>query len=64
MHDVIVLGSGVAGLVAAITAHDHGASVGLYEKSELVGGTSAMSGGIIWMPNNHLQADAGIEDSR
>ncbi len=30
----------------------------------LIGGTSAISGGIIWMPNNHLQADAGIVDSR
>lgn len=64
MHDVIVLGTGVAGLVAAIAAHDEGASVGLYDRSELVGGTTAMSGGIIWMPNNHLQADAGIADSR
>ena len=64
MHDVIVLGTGVAGLVAAIAAHDAGASVGLYDKSDLVGGTTAMSGGIIWMPNNHLQAEAGVEDSR
>jgi len=64
MHDVIVIGTGVAGLVAAIAAHDEGAAVGLYEKSDLVGGTTAMSGGIIWMPNNHLQADAGIDDSR
>jgi len=62
--DVVVLGTGVAGLVAAITAHDAGARVGLYEKSTLIGGTTAMSGGIIWMPNNHLQADAAIDDSR
>jgi len=64
MHDVVVLGTGVAGLVAAVAAHDEGANVGLYDKSELIGGTTAMSGGIIWMPNNHLQADAGIADSR
>jgi 3-oxosteroid 1-dehydrogenase len=51
--DVIVLGTGAAGLVAAISAADQGASVGLYERSDLVGGTSAMSGGAIWMPNNH-----------
>jgi len=62
--DVVVLGSGAAGLVAAIAAVDHGASVGLFEKADTIGGTSAMSGGIIWMPNNHLQADAGIDDSR
>ena len=64
MHDVVVLGTGVAGLVAAIAAHDEGAHVALYDKSELLGGTTAMSGGIIWMPNNHLQANAGIHDSR
>jgi len=62
--DVVVLGSGAAGLTAAIAAADHGASVAIYEKSEVLGGTSAMSGGIIWMPNNHLQAEAGIDDSR
>ena len=64
MHDVIVLGTGVAGLVAAIAAHDEGAAVGLYDKSELIGGTTAMSGGVVWMPNNHLQAAAGVQDSR
>tara|TARA_R110002110_G_scaffold58663_4_gene166797 strand:- start:14866 stop:16551 length:1686 start_codon:yes stop_codon:yes gene_type:complete len=62
--DVAVLGSGAAGLVAAIAAADHGASVTVFEKSELIGGTSAISGGIIWIPNNHLQAEAGIADSR
>ncbi len=64
MPDVVVLGSGVAGLVAALAAHDQGADVALYEKSSLIGGTTAMSGGIIWMPNNHLQDDHGIADSR
>ena len=62
--DVAVLGSGAAGLVAAIAAADEGADVAVFEKSELIGGTSAISGGIIWMPNNHLQTDAGIADSR
>ena len=62
--DVVVMGSGAAGLVAAITAADSGASVALVEKSDLIGGTTAMSGGIIWMPVNHLQAEAGIADSR
>ena len=64
VHDVVVLGSGAAGMVAAIAAADEGADVGLYEKTDLIGGTSAMSGGIIWMPNNHLQEEAGVEDSR
>jgi 3-oxosteroid 1-dehydrogenase len=64
MHDVIVLGTGVAGLVAAIAAHDQGADVAIFDKSDLLGGTTAMSGGIIWMPNNHLQEAAGVTDSR
>ncbi len=63
-HDVVVLGSGAAGLVAAIMAADEGADVGVYEKADLLGGTSAMSGGIIWMPNNHLQQGTDIDDSR
>jgi succinate dehydrogenase/fumarate reductase flavoprotein subunit len=62
--DVVVLGSGAAGMTAAVAAADEGATVGLFEKSDLVGGTTSMSGGIIWMPNNHLQEQAGIEDSR
>ena len=62
--DVVVLGSGAAGLTAALAASDDGASVGLYEKSAFLGGTTAMSGGIIWMPNNHHQEELGIEDSR
>jgi len=62
--DVVVLGSGAAGLVAAIATVDAGASVALFEKSDLVGGTSAMSGGVIWMPNNHHQGGSGIDDSR
>jgi len=62
--DVVVLGSGAAGLVAAISASDAGASVGVFERSHLIGGTSAMSGGIVWMPNNHLQEEAGVADSR
>jgi succinate dehydrogenase/fumarate reductase flavoprotein subunit len=58
------LGTGAAGLVAALAASDEGASVGVYEKSALIGGTTSMSGGIIWMPNNHLQEAAGKRDSR
>src|SRR5215204_1627147 len=63
-HDVVVLGTGAAGLVAAIAAHDAGAAVGLYEKADVVGGTTALSGGIVWVPNNPQAAAAGISDSR
>ena len=62
--DVVVLGTGAAGMVAAAAAADEGARVGLFEKSDLVGGTTAMSGGIVWMPNNHHQEAAGVVDSR
>ena len=62
-HDVVVLGTGAAGLVAALAAHDVGASVGLYEKGDVVGGTTALSGGILWVPNNPQAAAAGISDS-
>ncbi|WP_332880657.1 FAD-dependent oxidoreductase [Streptomyces sp. NBC_00564] len=61
--DVIVLGSGAAGLTAAFTAAEGGASVGLFEKADQVGGTTAWSGGNVWIPNNPLMADVGVRDS-
>ena len=48
--DVVVLGTGAAGLTAALAASVEGASVALYEKSTTVGGTTAVSGGIVWIP--------------
>jgi len=52
--DVIVLGTGAAGLVAALAAVDAGAEVSLFEKSDAVGGTTAISGGTCWIPNHHV----------
>ncbi len=63
-HDVIVLGSGAAGLTAALAAAQTGVDVGLYEKSGVIGGSSAISGGVPWMPLNHHQDAAGVRDSR
>lgn len=51
--DIVVVGTGGSGLTAAIVAHDHGASVTLIEKSPKVGGATAFSGGVPWIPNNH-----------
>ena len=62
--DVIVLGTGAAGLTAAIVADAHGAGVGVLEKGVEVGGTSAWSGGLVWIPNNPHMAELEIPDSR
>jgi 3-oxosteroid 1-dehydrogenase len=62
--DVIVLGTGAAGLTAAIAASEGGATVAVLEKAELVGGTTAWSGGQVWIPNNPHMAEVGVEDSR
>jgi len=63
VFDVIVLGSGAAGLTAAFTAAKSGNSVSVFEKSDLLGGTSAWSGGHVWVPNNPYTKGAGVEDS-
>jgi 3-oxosteroid 1-dehydrogenase len=62
--DVVVLGSGGAGLTAATLAHDGGSEVLLLEKSDLIGGTTAVSGGMPWIPMNRHMADLGQADSR
>ncbi|MDT5009505.1 MAG: hypothetical protein QOH57_1122 [Mycobacterium sp.] len=48
--DVVVMGTGAAGLTAALSAASDGAAVEVYEKAATVGGTSAVSGGIVWIP--------------
>ena len=62
--DLVVIGSGGAGLTAALAAAEAGASVLVLEKTDKVGGTTAVSGGVVWIPNNHHMPDAGIDDSR
>lgn len=62
--DVIVLGCGAAGMTAALAAHETGASVALIERFDRIGGTAAVSGGVIWVANNPRQQAAGMADSR
>jgi 3-oxosteroid 1-dehydrogenase len=59
-YDVIVAGSGAAGMMAAVRASELGLSVLVIEKAHKFGGTSATSGGVIWIPNHGL----GTDDSR
>lgn len=61
--DVLVVGSGAGALLTAVRAADAGLSVLVVEKAPLVGGTSAISGGGIWIPCNHDQASAGVADT-
>ncbi len=61
--DVLVVGSGAAGLTAACVAAASGLRVLLAEATPFVGGTTAISGGMVWIPNNHHMAEAGRPDS-
>ncbi len=61
--DVLVVGSGAGGQTAAIAAAERGAQVVVIEKSSLYGGTSAMSGGAIWIPVSSQARAAGAQDS-
>lgn len=62
--DVAVVGSGAAGAVAAIFAHEAGAKTLLVEKAFLFGGTTAKSGGVYWIPNNSFLRERGVAESR
>ena len=62
--DAIVVGSGGAALVAATAAADGGAEVLVLEKAGQIGGTTAVSGGGVWVPCNRHMAGIGVRDSR
>lgn len=61
--DILVIGSGAAGLSAALVARELGADVLVIEKSDRFGGTTAVSGGVCWIPNNDRMAEWGEDDS-
>jgi 3-oxosteroid 1-dehydrogenase len=61
--DFIVVGSGAGSMCAALYLRSQGRRVLILEKTELVGGTTARSGGVMWIPNNPFMKRDGIEDS-
>jgi 3-oxosteroid 1-dehydrogenase len=61
--DLLIAGSGGGGMVAALAALDAGIEPLIVEKQALVGGSTGMSGGMVWLPNNPLMRADGIADS-
>lgn len=61
--DFIVVGSGGGSMAAALVMREAGKSVLIVEKTPLVGGTTARSGGVMWIPNNPFMKRDGVEDS-
>lgn len=62
-HDVVVVGSGAAALAAALAAARNGAQVTVLERAPHLGGTTAISGGVAWLPCSRVALDAGVDDS-
>ncbi len=61
--DLLVIGSGAAGMTAALRGAALGLDVLVVEKSDVFGGSTAMSGGVCWVGNNRHMASAGVPDS-
>ncbi|KAL0933567.1 uncharacterized protein CTRU02_212530 [Colletotrichum truncatum] len=62
--DILIVGSGAAGLAAAATATISGLNTMLIEQTDKIGGTTSYSGGTIWIPENDISKEAGIDDDR
>ena len=62
-YDVVVVGAGAGGMTAAAVAAAEGLSVLVIEKTEFVGGTTAWSGGMVWIPVNTQMERAGLPDN-
>ncbi len=61
--DFVVVGSGGGSMCAALMMRSLGKSVLVLEKTDLFGGTTARSGGVMWIPNNRFMKAAGVDDS-
>ncbi|HZR88015.1 MAG TPA: FAD-dependent oxidoreductase [Bradyrhizobium sp.] len=62
-YDIIVVGAGAGGMTAAAVAAAEGASVLVIEKTAFVGGTTAWSGGMVWIPANAQMREVGLADT-
>src|SRR3954447_4843599 len=62
-YDVVVVGSGAAGMAAALAARKAGLSTVVVEKAAHFGGSTARSGGGVWIPNNEVLRRDGVEDT-
>ena len=62
--DILVVGSGVGASTAAVVAHENGDAVMVIEKAPILGGTSAKSAGVLWIPNNFTLRAKGIADEK
>ncbi len=63
IFDFVVVGNGGGSMCAALMMRELDKSVVVLEKTELLGGTTARSGGVMWIPNNRFMAEAGVADS-
>lgn len=61
--DLLIIGSGAASICAALLAKDAGLEPLIVEKTDRIGGSTALSGGVLWVPNNSLMAREGVSDT-
>ena len=62
-YDFVVVGSGGGSMCAGLIMREAGKSVLILEKTDLIGGSTAKAGGVMWVPNNRFMAADGVEDS-
>jgi 3-oxosteroid 1-dehydrogenase len=62
-YDFVVVGSGGGSMCAGLVMRQAGKSVLVLEKTDLIGGSTAKAGGVMWIPANRFMAEAGVKDS-